>query len=170
MGCFGRLLNSPSFKWIAAATRFPRLRRPLRPRTKGSVFHVVILGVANRPFDVGRDVDVVAAWTLPPTASEIVGQRSAEDFAERDPLLQPFWLEQGSDRHGGVCRTRELRRGGNRGAEDKTAYAALRRTIVRRIEKTGYAVDATYTTSCAPPPMMEDLGLGSVAIARPASL
>ena len=35
---------------------------------------------------------------------------------------------------------------------------------------TGYAVDATYTTSCAPPPMMEDLGLGSVAIARPASL
>ena len=36
--------------------------------------------------------------------------------------------------------------------------------------KTGYAVDATYTTSCAPPPMMEDLGLGSVAIARPASL
>ena len=37
-------------------------------------------------------------------------------------------------------------------------------------EKTGYAVDATYTTSCAPPPMMEDLGLGSVAIARPASL
>ena len=38
------------------------------------------------------------------------------------------------------------------------------------IEQTGYAVDATYTTSCAPPPMMEDLGLGSVAIARPASL
>ena len=36
--------------------------------------------------------------------------------------------------------------------------------------QTGYAVDATYTTSCAPPPMMEDLGLGSVAIARPASL
>lgn len=36
--------------------------------------------------------------------------------------------------------------------------------------ETGYAVDATYTTSCAPPPMMEDLGLGSVAIARPASL
>ena len=38
------------------------------------------------------------------------------------------------------------------------------------IVRTGYAVDATYTTSCAPPPMMEDLGLGSVAIARPASL
>ena len=38
------------------------------------------------------------------------------------------------------------------------------------LKKTGYAVDATYTTSCAPPPMMEDLGLGSVAIARPASL
>ena len=38
------------------------------------------------------------------------------------------------------------------------------------IIRTGYAVDATYTTSCAPPPMMEDLGLGSVAIARPASL
>ena len=38
------------------------------------------------------------------------------------------------------------------------------------IGETGYAVDATYTTSCAPPPMMEDLGLGSVAIARPASL
>ena len=37
-------------------------------------------------------------------------------------------------------------------------------------QDTGYAVDATYTTSCAPPPMMEDLGLGSVAIARPASL
>ena len=35
---------------------------------------------------------------------------------------------------------------------------------------TGYAVDATYTTSCAPLPMMEDLGLGSVAIAKPASL
>ena len=40
----------------------------------------------------------------------------------------------------------------------------------RAINQTGYAVDATYTTSCAPPPMMEDLGLGSVAIARPASL
>ena len=39
-----------------------------------------------------------------------------------------------------------------------------------KLKKTGYAVDATYTTSCAPPPMMEDLGLGSVAIARPASL
>lgn len=39
-----------------------------------------------------------------------------------------------------------------------------------QIIETGYAVDATYTTSCAPPPMMEDLGLGSVAIARPASL
>ena len=38
------------------------------------------------------------------------------------------------------------------------------------MKRTGYAVDATYTTSCAPPPMMEDLGLGSVAIARPASL
>ena len=38
------------------------------------------------------------------------------------------------------------------------------------ISETGYAVDATYTTSCAPLPMMEDLGLGSVAIARPASL
>ena len=35
---------------------------------------------------------------------------------------------------------------------------------------TGYAVDATYTTSCTPPPMMEDLGFGSVAITRPASL
>ena len=41
---------------------------------------------------------------------------------------------------------------------------------LNRIGDTGYAVDATYTTSCAPPPMMEDLGLGSVAIARPASL
>lgn len=43
-------------------------------------------------------------------------------------------------------------------------------TLLGIIGCTGYAVDATYTTSCAPPPMMEDLGLGSVAIARPASL
>ena len=44
------------------------------------------------------------------------------------------------------------------------------KTELDKIQETGYAVDATYTTSCAPPPMMEDLGLGSVAIARPASL
>lgn len=47
---------------------------------------------------------------------------------------------------------------------------ATKRIDDKRIDETGYAVDATYTTSCAPPPMMEDLGLGSVAIARPASL
>lgn len=46
----------------------------------------------------------------------------------------------------------------------------LMKTAMKTIMKTGYAVDATYTTSCAPLPMMEDLGLGSVAIARPASL
>ena len=48
--------------------------------------------------------------------------------------------------------------------------ARFQKCAEKYIFATGYAVDATYTTSCAPPPMMEDLGLGSVAIARPASL
>ena len=50
------------------------------------------------------------------------------------------------------------------------ACVAFSASAELEITETGYAVDATYTTSCAPPPMMEDLGLGSVAIARPASL